>query len=113
MMAEIEPDRPAYVDRRRNMLKLTQSDFVAATRLEAVYAGASLIQQIFVHRYGERSILLAVVVPTPIALAEYGNSPSLKAALRQSLDRAAAAAGLQSYEMPVDIFVEPQPFTDE
>jgi fatty acid CoA ligase FadD9 len=113
VMPEIEPGRLAYVDRRSNVLKFAQGEFAAATRLEAVYAGAPLIRQVFVYRNSERSSVLAVVVPTPVALAEYGNGPSLKAALRQSLDQTAAAAGLQSYEMPIDFLVETQPFTDE
>lgn len=112
-MAEIEPDRLTHLDRRSSVRKLAHGEFATATMLEAVYAGAPLIRQIFVYRNSKRSSLLAVVVPTPVALAEYGNGPSLKAALRQSLDQTAAAAGLQSYEIPIDFLVETQPFTDD
>lgn len=113
VMAEIEPDRLTYVDRRNNVLKLAQGEFVAVTNLEAVYAGTPLVRQIFVYGNSERSSLLAVIVPAPPALAEYGNGPALKAALRESLQRAAAAAGLQSYEVPVDFLIETEPFTVE
>ena len=113
VMAEIEPDRLVYVDRRNNVLKLAQGEFVAVTNLEAIYATAPLIRQIFVYGNSERPSLLAVVVPTHEALAEYGNSPALKAALRQSLQQTAAATELQSYETPVDFLIETEPFTDE
>jgi fatty acid CoA ligase FadD9 len=112
VMAEIEPDRLVYVDRRNNVLKLAQGEFVAVANLEAVYAGAPLVRQIFVYGNSERPSLLAVIVPTPEAIAEYGNSPALKAALRQSLQQTAAAAQLQSYEVPVDFVVETESFTD-
>src|SRR5262249_44894945 len=92
---------------------LAQGEFVAVTHLEAVYAGAPLVRQIFVYGNSERPSLLAVVVPTPEALAEYGNSTALKAALRQSLQQTAPAAELQSYEVPVDFLIETDPFTDE
>lgn len=113
VMAEIEPDRLVYVDRRNNVLKLAQGEFVAVANLESTYAGAPLVRQIFVYGNSERPSLLAVVVPTPEALAEYGNSPALKAAIHQSLRQTAAAAQLQSYELPVDFILETKPFTDE
>ena len=40
VMAEIEPDRLEYVDRSKNVLKLSQGEFVAVANLEAVFAGA-------------------------------------------------------------------------
>jgi fatty acid CoA ligase FadD9 len=113
VMAEIEPDRLVYVDRRNNVLKLAQGEFVAVTNLESVYGGASLVRQIFLYGNSERPSLLAVIVPTPEALAEYGNSTALKAAIHQSLQQSAAAAQLQSYEVPVDFILETKPFTDE
>ncbi|GBG38734.1 oxidoreductase [Mycobacterium montefiorense] len=113
VMAEIEADHLVYVDRRNNVLKLAQGEFVAVTNLESIYAGAPLVQQIFVYGNSERPSLLAVIVPTPEALAEYGNSPALKAAIHQSLQQSAAAAQLQSYEVPVDFILETKPFTDE
>jgi fatty acid CoA ligase FadD9 len=113
VMAEIEPDHLVYVDRRNNVLKLAQGEFVAVTNLESIYAGAPLARQIFVYGNSERPSLLAVIVPTPAALAEYGNSAALKTALHQSLQQIAAAAQLQSYELPVDFILETKPFTDE
>ena len=54
VMAEIEPDRLAYVDRSKNVLKLSQGEFVAVAKLEAVFAGAPLVRQIFVYGNSER-----------------------------------------------------------
>jgi fatty acid CoA ligase FadD9 len=114
VMAEIEPDRVVYVDRRNNVLKLAQGEFVAVANLEAVYAGAPLVRQIFVYGNSERPCLLAVIVPTREALGEFGDDiAGLKAALRESLQQTAAGAELQSYEVPVDFLIETEPFTDE
>lgn len=114
VMAELEPDRLAYVDRRNNVLKLAQGEFVAVARLEAVFASAPLIRQIFVYGNSERPYLLAVVVPTADAAERFAGDPEgLKAALAESLRQSAQLAELQSYEVPVDFIVETEPFSED
>ncbi|OBJ62526.1 carboxylic acid reductase [Mycobacterium sp. 1423905.2] len=112
VMAELAPGRLAYVDRRNNVLKLAQGEFVAVARLEAVFASAPLVRQIFVYGNSERPYLLAVVVPTSEALQRFaGETAGLKAALSESLRQTAKQAELQSYEVPVDFLVELDPFS--
>lgn len=112
VVAEIEPDQLTYLDRRNNVMKLSQGEFVAVSRLETIFSGAPLIQQIFVYGNSERAHLLAVVVPTADAQRSYaGDLDGLKAALRKALQRSAAAAELQSYEVPADVLVETVPFS--
>jgi fatty acid CoA ligase FadD9 len=112
VMAEIEPDRLRYVDRSKNVLKLSQGEFVAVANLEAIFAGAQLVRQIFVYGNSERSNLLAVIVPTPEALERFGgDTGALKGALSDSLRETARAAELQSYEVPVDFLIETTPFS--
>ena len=38
IMAEVGPDRLRYVDRRNNVIKLAQGEFVAVSRLEALFS---------------------------------------------------------------------------
>ena len=114
VMAELEPDRLAYVDRRNNVLKLAQGEFVAVARLEAVFSSAALIRQIFVYGNSERPYLLAVIVPTTDALERFAHdADGLKAALRESLRQSGKLADLQSYEVPVDFLVEAAPFSED
>ncbi len=114
VMAELEPDRLAYVDRRNNVLKLAQGEFVAVARLEAVFSSAALVRQIFVYGNSERPYLLAVVVPTDDAKQKFtGDAAGLKAALGESLRQAGKLAALQSYEVPVDFLVEDEPFSED
>ena len=111
VVAEIAPDRVKYVDRRNNVLKLAQGEFVAIANLEAILAGAASVHQIFLYGNSERSSLLAVIVPTPEAMARYPEHDALKTALRQSLRATARAADLQPYEEPADFIVELNQFT--
>jgi len=116
VMGELGPDRLAYVDRRNNVLKLSQGEFVAVARLEAVFSSAALVRQIFVYGNSERPYLLAVVVPTADALDRFaaGQDPAgLKAALSESLRQTAILAELQSYDVPADFLVETVPFSED
>ncbi|TGD90659.1 NAD-dependent epimerase/dehydratase family protein [Mycolicibacterium sp. CH28] len=112
VMAEIAPDHLEYVDRRNNVLKLSQGEFVAVARLEAIFAGAPLVRQIYVYGNSERASVLAVIVPTAEALLRHPGAPdALKADLHQSLRDTAKLAELQSYEVPADFLVEYEPFS--
>jgi fatty acid CoA ligase FadD9 len=114
VMAELGPDHLAYVDRRNNVLKLAQGEFVAVARLEAVFSSAALVRQIFVYGNSERPYLLAVVVPTAEALERFaGDVDGLKAAVSESLCQTAKLAELQSYEVPVDFLVESEAFSED
>src|SRR5258705_3256443 len=111
VMAEVEPDRLVYVDRRKNVLKLAQGEFVAVANLEAVYARAALVRQIFVYGNSQRAYVLAVIVPSADALDRFADDPAaLKAALSESLRETAKLAELQSYEVPADFLIETEPF---
>ncbi|GHG91341.1 putative fatty-acid-CoA ligase FadD [Streptomyces lanatus] len=112
IVAELEPDRIAILARRGNVLKLSQGEFVAPSRLEAVFAASPLVRQIFVHGDSERSYLLAVVVPTPDALRESdGDERALKQRLSGTLQELAKETGLNSYEIPRDFLIETEPFS--
>ncbi|NMN96389.1 carboxylic acid reductase [Antrihabitans stalactiti] len=107
IVAELAPDRLVYVDRRNNVLKLSQGEFVAVANVEAALASSPLLEQIFVYGSSERAYLLAVIVPTQEVL----NSADPKAALSNSMHQVAKAAGLNSHEIPRDFIIETEPFT--
>lgn len=105
IVAELGPDQVAYVDRRNNVLKLSQGEFVTVSTLEAAFNTAPLVRQIYIYGNSARPYLLAVVVPT--------DSGATKAEIAASLKDAARAANLQSYELPRDFLIETTPFTVE
>ncbi|OBH37738.1 oxidoreductase [Mycobacterium intracellulare] len=112
VFAEIAPDRLVYVDRRNNVLKLAQGEFVTLAKLEAVFGNSPLIRQIYVYGNSSQPYLLAVVVPTEEALAD-NDIESLKPKIADSLQKVAKETGLQSYEVPRDFIIETTPFTLE
>jgi fatty acid CoA ligase FadD9 len=112
IVAELGPDQVRYVDRRNNVLKLSQGEFVTVSKLEAAFGDSPLVRQIYIYGNSARPYLLAVVVPTDDALARY-DATELKSAISDSLKDVARTAGLQSYEVPRDFLVETTPFTLE
>jgi fatty acid CoA ligase FadD9 len=104
IMAETAPGHLVYVDRRKNVLKLSQGEFVAVSKLDALYAASPLVRQIYVYGSSERSYLLAVVVPVEGAT---------HADIAASFQQIAREAGLNSYEIPRDFIIETEPFTTE
>jgi fatty acid CoA ligase FadD9 len=113
VVAQIGPERFAYVDRRKNVLKLSQGEFVTLAKLEAAYSSSPLVRQLFIYGSSERSYLLAVIVPTPDAIEKFGTGEAAKAALGESLQKIAREESLQSYEVPRDFLIETEPFTVE
>ncbi|MGP3966791.1 carboxylic acid reductase [Streptomyces sp. 6N223] len=112
IVAETGPGRFVVVDRRKNVLKLSQGEFVAVSRLEAIFAASPLLSQIFVYGNSEQSYLLAVVVPTPDALQESGDDrDALRRRLTESFQRTANEARLNSYEIPREFLIETEPFS--
>jgi fatty acid CoA ligase FadD9 len=112
IVAEVGPDRLAYVGRRNNVLKLAQGEFVTLAKLEAAFANSPLIHQIYVYGNSAQPYLLAVVVPTEEALASH-DIEALKPLITDSLASVAHEAKLQSYEVPWDFIIETVPFTSE
>ena len=112
VFAEVAPERLVYVDRRNNVLKLAQGEFVTLAKLEAVFGNSPLVRQIYVYGNSAQPYLLAVVVPTEEALAQY-DPETLKPKIADSLQDVARAARLQSYELPRDFIIETTPFSLE
>jgi fatty acid CoA ligase FadD9 len=112
VVAELGPDQVKYVDRRNNVLKLSQGEFVTVSKLEAAFGVSPLVNQIYIYGNSARPYLLAVVVPSEDALSRY-SADELKPAISASLKDAARSADLQSYEIPRDFLIETTPFTLE
>src|SRR3982074_2795008 len=49
VVAEVGADQIVYLDRRNNVLKLSQGEFVTVSKLEAVFGDSPLVRQMFVY----------------------------------------------------------------
>ena len=118
IVEERAPDYVVIIDRRKDVLKLSQGEYVAAGPLGTVFeAGSPLIRQVYVYGNSSRSYLLAVIVPDEEAaaalLGKDWTEAALRGRLREEMQRIAKENDLKSFEVPRDFIIEMEPFSQE
>jgi fatty acid CoA ligase FadD9 len=113
IFAETAPEHLTYLDRRNNVLKLSQGEFVTVAKLETAFETSPLVSQIYAYGNSSRSYMLAVIVPSEEATSASQGPDDLRARIAASLQEVAKTSNLQSYEIPRDFLLETQPFTPE
>ncbi len=114
VMAEHGPDHLVFVDRCNNVIKLSQGEFVAISKLEALYSHSPDIRQIYIYGNSERAFLVAVIVPDEELAARLdtpGGADEVKSAIRRSMQQIAEDQQLNGYEVPRDFIIETAPFS--
>ncbi|KAI9220324.1 long-chain-fatty-acid-CoA ligase 1 [Blastocladiella britannica] len=56
------------IDRKKNLIKLSNGEYIALERLESVYAGSKYVARLAVYADSERSYPIAIVQPVPAAV---------------------------------------------
>nr|KAF6321968.1 acyl-CoA synthetase long chain family member 5 [Pipistrellus kuhlii] len=113
-------------DRKKNIFKLAQGEYIAPEKIENVYSRSAPVQQIFVHGESLRSSLVAVVVPDsevlPTFAAKLGVKGSfeelcqnqvIKQAILEDLQKIGKEGGLKSFEQVKSIYLHSEPFSIE
>ena len=126
----------AVIDRRKNVLKLSQGEFVALEKIETILSRAPLVSQIFVHGESTESFLVAIVVPdeeqgkfwardhatvnhddhlwtrSP-SLPELCEMTSFRNAVLEQMRQQAQVAGLFGYEFVKAVYLESRTWVPE
>jgi long-chain acyl-CoA synthetase len=114
----------SIIDRKKNIFKLAQGEYIAPEKIEGIYSRASLIAQVFVHGESVKSCAVAVVVPDPDTLgpwakqhgiagssvADWVKDPRTTSAIESQMTEVADKAGLKGFERARAIFVTAEPF---
>lgn len=118
------------IDRKKNIFKLSQGEYVAPEKIENVIIQSLLIGQAFVHGDSLQSALVAVVIPeeepvrsllqaagnTSLAkasLSEICENDKLKAIIMTEIKKIGKTNGLHGFEIPKAIHLSSQTFTVE
>ncbi|KAH0478783.1 MAG: hypothetical protein KVP17_001299 [Porospora cf. gigantea B] len=107
------------VDRKKNIFKLSQGEYVAPEKIEQVYMKAGLVGQVFVHGYSTSPHLIALVLPDDDFVKEWRakggdtSTAALHDAIRCQMECQAAEAKLKGFEKVKKIHFITEPFSTE
>ncbi|XP_042054102.1 long chain acyl-CoA synthetase 6, peroxisomal-like isoform X1 [Salvia splendens] len=119
--------RLKIIDRKKNIFKLAQGEYIAPEKIENVYAKCKFVAQCFVYGDSLNSYLVAVICVDPDVLKEWAASenikyedlgqlcadPRAKAAVLDDMDAVGREAQLRGFEFVKAITLVPEPFTLE
>ncbi|CAH2057640.1 unnamed protein product [Thlaspi arvense] len=114
------------IDRKKNLIKLSQGEYVAIENLENIYGQNSLVQDIWVYGDSFKSMLVAVIVPNPETLNRWAKDfgftkpfeelcslPELQEHIISELKSTAEKNKLRRFEYIKAVTVETEPFDIE
>lgn len=101
-----------FVDRRKNVIKLSQGEFIATAKLETLFAASPLVRQIYIYAKSEWSNLMGVVVPVAHVRDQFADiEHDLKRLISESFREIAKKEQLKPYEIPRDFIIEWEAFS--
>ncbi|KAJ8645698.1 hypothetical protein MRB53_007446 [Persea americana] len=111
------------IDRKKNIFKLSQGEYVAVENLESTYNRCSLITSIWVYGNSFESFLVGVTVPDQKALEDWAsanhetgdfaslcNNTKARSYILDELNKTGQRHELRGFEMLKAIHLEPNPF---
>ncbi|KAF1439155.1 ACSL5 ligase, partial [Pygoscelis papua] len=114
------------IDRKKNIFKLAQGEYIAPEKIENVYIRSAPVAQVFVHGESLRSFLIGIVVPDPETLPVFAaklgikgsyedvcKNPAVKKAILEDMVRLGKEAGLKSFEQVKDLYIHTEMFSVE
>ncbi|NXB10214.1 ACSL5 ligase, partial [Cnemophilus loriae] len=114
------------IDRKKNIFKLAQGEYIAPEKIENVYIRSTPVAQVFVHGESLRSFLIGIVVPDAGILQEFAaklgvkgsfeelcKNPVVKKAILDDMIRLGRESGLKSFEQVKDLYIHTELFSVE
>lgn len=120
--------RLKIIDRKKNIFKLAQGEYIAPEKIENVYVRSKYIAQCFVYGDSFNSSLVAVAVVDPEEVLNWAKArgmkhsndleklckdPEMRAAVLADMDALGHDAKLRGFEFAKAVTLVPEPFTVE
>ncbi|XP_072050798.1 long-chain-fatty-acid--CoA ligase 6-like [Amphiura filiformis] len=106
------------IDRKKNIFKLAQGEYLAPEKIENVYIGCSLVEQVWVHGDSLQAFAVGFVIPDRETLLPWAqkkdisatfedlcNNETVKKGILEEMIAAGRTSGLKSFEQVKDIHV--------
>ncbi|KAL5987163.1 eukaryotic long-chain fatty acid CoA synthetase (LC-FACS) [Asimina triloba] len=114
------------IDRKKNIFKLSQGEYIAVENIESTYGRCPLITSIWVYGNSFESFLVAVVIPERKALEDWASmhneggdfeslcrNPKARKYFLDELNNTGRKHNLRGFEMIKGVHLEPNPFDME
>ncbi|XP_055954870.1 long-chain-fatty-acid--CoA ligase 1 [Patella vulgata] len=114
------------VDRKKNIFKLSQGEYIAAEKIENIYQRSSFVAQVFIEGDSLKHFLMAVAVldeeyilkwaknnNQPTSLKELSQSQEVKDIVLKDLLKCGKDAQLKGFEQIKDVYLHPELFSIE
>ncbi|PWA01884.1 hypothetical protein BB558_002014 [Smittium angustum] len=119
--------RLRIIDRKKNLFKLSQGEYVAPERIENVYTDNQIVTQAFVYGHSLKSYLVGIIVPEPdllvkflkstkvdfdesLPFAEICKNNEVRKAVVKNLNQWGRSRDLKGFENVNNVYLEPNPF---
>ncbi|XP_051875567.1 long-chain-fatty-acid--CoA ligase 1a isoform X2 [Pristis pectinata] len=112
------------IDRKKNIFKLAQGEYIAPEKIENIYVRSEVVAQVFVHGDGLQAFLVGIVIPDPDMLPGWAlkrnikgsfedlcKNKTLKDAILENMLKIGKEAGLKTFEQVKDIYLYPEMLT--
>ena len=106
------------VDRKKNIFKLAQGEYIAPEKIENIYLSSPYVAQMFVHGESLKACLVGILVPDRNAVTTWAKlneingdweeickNSSVKKMLLEEIIGLGKKAGLKSFEQVKDVYV--------
>ncbi|EGZ24837.1 hypothetical protein PHYSODRAFT_350011 [Phytophthora sojae] len=119
----------SIIDRKKNIFKLAQGEYVAAEKIENAYSKCKYVAQLFVYGDSLQSCLVGVVVPDAEVMKVWARerglsgddatkakvlaSPKYQKDVRDDMERVAKEAQLCGFERVRNVHFHPKPFSSD
>jgi long-chain acyl-CoA synthetase len=112
------------IDRKKNIFKLSQGEYIAVEKLEAIYKKAAAVEQVWVYGNSFKNCLVAVVVPKEEAIQEWAKANAKTGSVSELCADPAAVSWMlgelksvgkenrtKGFEAIKDLILEPEQFS--
>lgn len=118
--------RLKIIDRKKNLFKLAQGEYIAPEKIENIYMRCPMVAQVFIYGDSLKSQLVGIVVPDVDVLIPWAKQQGIRknlaalcedkevvSSILDSIQAEGRIAGLTGFEQVHAICVIPEPFTVE